>query len=106
MRPLFFLFEFYHDQMIAFLVLVLVWQCELFSVISMRSALSVYFFPRAAAAYFTLFHLYFFSFQFGFTYVALLAVVLFLQHTILFLLNRHEVGAWCSGRVSTETPRE
>jgi hypothetical protein len=37
---LFFLFEFYDDQMLAFLVLTLVWLCELFTMIR------YYFFPN------------------------------------------------------------
>lgn len=41
--------------------------------------------------YFTLFHVYFFSFPFGFSYVALVTTVLFLQHSMLFFWNRYEV---------------
>ena len=103
---LFFLYEFYGDQLLAFLVLVLIWQCEVFSVVCMRSSMSIYFFPRAVAAYFTLYHLYFFSFPFGFTNLLLVATVLVVQYTILFLLNRYEIDALRSGRVSVQCPRE
>ncbi|CAN0422058.1 unnamed protein product, partial [Scytosiphon promiscuus] len=40
--------------------------------------------------YFTLFHVYFFSFPFGFSYLALVTTVLFLQHSMLFCWNRYE----------------
>ena len=38
--------------------------------------------------------------------VLLVATVLVLQYTILFLLNRHEIDALRSGRVSVQCPRE
>lgn len=42
--------------------------------------------------YFTLFHVYFFSFPFGFSYLALVTTVLFLQHSMLFCWNRYEAS--------------
>ena len=42
--------------------------------------------------YFTLFHVYFFSFPFGFSYLALVTTVLFLQHAMLFFWNRYEAS--------------
>lgn len=42
--------------------------------------------------YFTLFHVYFFSFPFGFSYLALITTVLFLQHSMLFFWNRYEAS--------------
>jgi hypothetical protein len=103
---LFFLFEFYGDQLLAFAVLLLVWQAEVFSVVSMRTSCSVRIFPRAVATYFAFFHIYFFCFPFGFTYSVLLASALGLQHAILLLLNRHELQALHMGRISEATPRE
>ncbi|URE25627.1 tumor-associated protein [Musa troglodytarum] len=49
---LFFLFEFYDDQLLAFLVLTLVWLCELFTMISVRTTISMQFFPRFFLLYF------------------------------------------------------
>lgn len=43
--------------------------------------------------YFTLFHVYFFSFPFGFSYLALVTTVLFLQHSMLFFWNRYEASS-------------
>lgn len=42
--------------------------------------------------YFTLFHVYFFSFPFGFSYLALVTTVLFLQHSMLFFWNTYEAS--------------
>jgi hypothetical protein len=62
---LFFLFEFYDDQLLAFLVLTLVWLCELFTMISVRTSISMQFFPRFFLLYFLVFHIYFFSYTYG-----------------------------------------
>ncbi|CAM9621367.1 unnamed protein product, partial [Heterosigma akashiwo] len=75
---LFFLFEFYADQLLAFEVLSVVWTCEVFSVVCLRSYASLRFFPPAFLLYFSLFHAYFFMFPFGFSYLALLTAALFL----------------------------
>ncbi|CAN1760968.1 Membralin-like protein At1g60995 [Linum perenne] len=62
---LFFLFEFYDDQLLAFMVLILVWLCELFTLISVRTPISMKFFPRFFLLYFLAFHIYFFSYTYG-----------------------------------------
>ncbi|KAG5184237.1 hypothetical protein JKP88DRAFT_290025 [Tribonema minus] len=84
---LFFLFEFFSDQLLAFMVLSVVWMCEVYSVISVRTSTSIRFFPRVVSFYFALFHVYFFSFPFGFSYLALVSTVLFLQHSMLYFWN-------------------
>jgi len=85
---LFFLFEFFSDQLLAFMVLTLVWMCEVYSVICVRTTTSIRFCPRVFFFHFTLFHIYFFSFPFGFSYLALITTVLFLTHSMLFFWNR------------------
>ncbi|XP_020092322.1 uncharacterized protein LOC109712925 isoform X1 [Ananas comosus] len=90
---LFFLFEFYDDQLLAFLVLTLVWLCELFMMISVRTSISVLFFPRFFLLYFLVFHIYFFSYAYGFSYLAFSATAAFMQHLILYFWNRFEVPA-------------
>ncbi|RWW22924.1 hypothetical protein GW17_00012849, partial [Ensete ventricosum] len=90
---LFFLFEFYDDQLLAFLVLVLVWFCELFTMISVRTAISAQFFPRFFLLYFLVFHIYFFSYAYGFLYLAFSATAAFMQHLVLYFWNRFEVPA-------------
>ncbi|KAK4769048.1 hypothetical protein SAY86_027198 [Trapa natans] len=90
---LFFLFEFYHDQLLAFMVLILVWLCELFTLISVRTPISMKFFPRFFLLYFLVFHIYFFSYTYGFSYLALSTAAAFMQHLILYFWNRFEVPA-------------
>ena len=59
---IFFLIEFYGgDKFLAFMVLSMVWVCEVFSAICVRSVQGMHFFPRVFFLYFTLFHVYFFS---------------------------------------------
>lgn len=90
---LFFLFEFYDDQLLAFMVLILVWLCELFTLISVRTPISMKFFPRFFLLYFLVFHIYFFSYAYGFSYLALSATAAFMQHLILYFWNHFEVPA-------------
>ncbi|GAA0157008.1 non-motor microtubule binding protein [Lithospermum erythrorhizon] len=90
---LFFLFEFYDDQLLAFMVLILVWLCELFTLISVRTPISMKFFPRFFLLYFLVFHIYFFSYTYGFSYLALSTAAAFMLHLILYFWNRFEVPA-------------
>lgn len=62
---LFFLFEFFDDQLLAFMVMTLVWLCELFTMISVRTRVSMQYFPRFFFLYFMIFHIYFFSYSYG-----------------------------------------
>jgi len=102
---LFFLFEFFSDQLLAFMVLSVVWLSEVFSVISLRSSSSIRFFPRVFFLYFFLFHLYFFSFPYGFSYLALFTTVLFVNHSMLFCWNTYEIPALESGLITALNPR-
>ncbi|KAF3435191.1 hypothetical protein FNV43_RR22278 [Rhamnella rubrinervis] len=90
---LFFLFEFYDDQLLAFVVLILVWLSELFTLISVRTPISMKFFPRFFLLYFLVFHIYFFSYSYGFSYLALSTTASFMTHLILYFWNRFEVPA-------------
>mmetsp|Transcript_16322 Transcript_16322/g.36723 ORF Transcript_16322/g.36723 Transcript_16322/m.36723 type:complete len:332 (-) Transcript_16322:130-1125(-) len=71
----------------------------------MRTYCTMQFFPRVFFLYFTLFHVYFFSCPFGFTYLALNSTVLFLAHSMLFFWNRYELPALRAGLVSSTVPR-
>lgn len=90
---LFFLFEFYDDQLLAFMVLTLVWLCELFTMISVRTPISMQYFPRFFLLYFLVFHIYFFSYAYGFSYLAFSTTAVFMQHLVLYFWNRFEVPA-------------
>ena len=105
MGILFFLFEFFSDQLLAFLVLSVVWLSEIFSVICLRTYPTISFFPRAFFFYFSLFHIYFFSFPFGFSYLALFTAVLFIQHSMIFCWNNYEIPALESGVITALTLR-
>lgn len=103
---IFFLIEFYHgDKALAFMVLSIVWLCEVFSVISLRSSQGMHFFPRIFFLLFSLFHFYLFSFPFGFTHTALASAVCFMVHSMLFFWNRYELPAVALGVVSIQQPR-
>ncbi|KAL4373075.1 hypothetical protein AHAS_Ahas05G0045500 [Arachis hypogaea] len=82
---------FYDDQLLAFMVLILIWLCELFTLISVRTPISIKFFPRFFLLYFLVFHIYFFFYSYGFSYLALSTTAAFMQHLILYFWNRFEV---------------
>lgn len=102
---LFFLFEFFSDQLLAFMVLSTVWMCEVYSVISVRTAPTICFFPRVFLICFTLYHIYFFSFPFGFSFLALVDTVLFLVYSMLYFWNQFEIPALQSGVISVVRTR-
>ncbi|KAF4322699.1 hypothetical protein BBO99_00003833 [Phytophthora kernoviae] len=103
---LFFLFELYKDQLLAFGVMTVMWVGESFSVVSVRSRLSQAYFPPLFFCLFTFFHLYLFSFPFGFAYVALGALSILLLQLMLFFWNCFEIPALNRGEISRVCPRE
>ena len=102
---LFFLFEFFLDQFLAFQVLSLVWTAEVYSTITLRTMISMRYFPRVFFAYFSLFHVYFFCFPFGYSYPALVTAVLFLLHAMFCFWNYCELPALNSGSITALRPR-
>jgi len=77
----FFLFEVYVDHRVAFAILLLVWFGEVFSLLSLRTETSLLFFPKFFGTYFSFFHIYFFSYPYGFSYLALLSTALWTLYT-------------------------
>jgi hypothetical protein len=103
---MFFLIEFYGgDKVLAFMVLSLVWICEVFSIVSLRSQEGLRFFPRIFFLLFLVYHVYLFSCPHGFAYTALASTVAFLLHSMLFFWNRYELPAVAHGFVTVERPR-
>lgn len=102
---LFFLFEFFSDQLLAFLVLLVVWLCELWSITSCRTLGSLRVFPRVFGLLMTWFHVYYLTYPFGYQYLALASTSMALLACIFFLWNRYELPALLSGAVSARTPR-
>ncbi|OWZ09201.1 putative mitochondrial protein [Phytophthora megakarya] len=103
---LFFLFELYKDRFLAFGVMTIMWVGESFSVISVRTRLSQAYFPPLFLCLFTFLHVYFFSFPFGFSYVALSAMSVLLLQLMLFFWNCFEIPALNRGEISRVRPRE
>lgn len=88
---LFFLFEFFDDQALAFSVLMLTWLCEFAASGSTRHWISRYYLPRLFFCYFGAFHVYFFSFPLGFSWLALITSVVFMLHAALAVWNHCEL---------------
>ena len=72
---LFFMFEFFGDQFLAFTVLMTVWACELYSAVCCRTLESIRAYPRVYLLCFTLFHCYHLCCPFGFQFLALIATM-------------------------------
>lgn len=81
--------EFLGDRLLALLVLSLVWTTEPFSLIVLRTSSSLRLFPRFFFAYLLAFHIYFFSFPFGYNYFALFVLASFVSHLMLRFLNEN-----------------
>eukprot|EP00600_Ochromonadales_sp_CCMP1393_P001430 CAMPEP_0174981116 /NCGR_PEP_ID=MMETSP0004_2-20121128/15716_1 /TAXON_ID=420556 /ORGANISM="Ochromonas sp., Strain CCMP1393" /LENGTH=1455 /DNA_ID=CAMNT_0016232835 /DNA_START=30 /DNA_END=4397 /DNA_ORIENTATION=+ len=101
----FFLVGFFSDQLLAFLTMTMVWMGEVFSVMNLRTRASIKFFPKLFCGYFYLFHIYFFSFPFGFSYLAWLVCTLSILHACMHLWNDYEVPAYEQGLINSNTPR-
>lgn len=71
----------------------------------MRTIHSSIYYPQVFFAYFTLFHIYYFSCPFGFSYAALASTALFQLHSMIFFWNRYELPAIVNGQISSERPR-
>ncbi|RYG70151.1 hypothetical protein EON64_00975 [archaeon] len=68
--------------------------------------MSIAYFPRYFACYFSLFHVYFFCYPFGFSYLALQCCALFVLHSMIHLWNSFEVPAYFRGGLSPVHPRQ
>ncbi|KAK4254413.1 hypothetical protein QN277_009799 [Acacia crassicarpa] len=85
-----FLFYCYDDELIAFTVMALVWLCELFALVRARPPVSMKLF---ICFYSMAFHIYFFSYEYGFSYLALSTTACFMLHLISYYWNRFELPA-------------
>ena len=102
---LFFLFEFFQDQIMAFLLLMLVWLCESYTVLFTRCTTSMLYFPRLFAVYFVMFGVYFFSFPYGFHYVAIALTASQLYTAMAYYAFCYEIPAVERGDISIHRPR-
>jgi len=71
-----------------------------FSFFRVRTRETAMVFPRLLWAYFFLFSFYYGGYPFGYSYVAMFAFFLLVQHAMLFCLNRYELPALAAGRIS------
>jgi hypothetical protein len=78
---------------------------EYFSMVFVRSAISVHFFPRIVLLYFLLYHFYFYSVSYGYFDLALIPLSLFMMHAMLFTIFL-EAPNVTRGTISVECPRE
>jgi hypothetical protein len=78
---------------------------EYFSMVFVRSAVSVHFFPRITLLYFLLYHFYFYSVSYGYFDLALIPLSLFMMHAMLFTVFLEAPNA-ARGTISVECPRE
>ena len=92
--------EFFNDHLLAVAVLTIVWVCEVYTVVCMRTLETLTFFPQVFFLYFTLFHIYFLSSPQGFCYLALLTTVFFLLHAMVFFWSRFEVKGIAKGIIN------
>ena len=102
---LFFLGEFFGDQLLAFILLSLVWCGEVYAVICVRTAPSLRVFPRLYVLFMTLYLVYVFHYPCGFTYMALYTTFLFVLHCMFHFFHRFELPALASGTVNATSPR-
>ena len=72
---------------------------------SLRTYISIHYFPKMLFLYFLLLHMYTFCCPFGFTYAAFSTLVLFELHLMLYFLNAFEIPAYAAGHISAIRPR-
>lgn len=78
---------------------------EYYSMIYVRSSLSIQLFPRASLAIFLLYHFYIYSHPYGFSLLALLVMFLYLTALMIFCVRKYEVDAFFRGLVNIDQPR-
>lgn len=88
---LFFLFEFFDDQALAFAVLLITWLCELATSGSTRHWISRLYLPKLLFFYFATFHIYFFCFPLGFNWLSFSTSLALMVHAALAVWNHCEI---------------
>ena len=99
---LFFLFEFFDDQILAFLVMITAGMSRFALILSTRHWVSRKCLPRLFLGYFLGFHTYFFSFPLGFSWCALATAMAFMWHASLVVWNRYELPMMRQEQRSTD----
>lgn len=84
-------------------VVMMLW--EYFTMIYLRSATSIEFFPRISLLLFLLYHVYYYSFPSGFHLLALTVMSFLIMALMTHCVRVYEVKAYRQGLVSFEQPR-
>jgi len=103
---LFFMFEFFADKLLAFLVFISLWGCEVFAVVACRTVQTVRVFPVAALLTLTWLMIYVLTYPFGLHHLALACVCAAVTTTGFHQWTAFELPALEAGRLSEEVPRE
>jgi hypothetical protein len=103
---LFFMIEFFSDKLMAFLVFMALWACEVFAVVACRTVQSIRVFPVAVLLSFTWLMVYVLAFPFGLHHLALACVMAALQCSAFFQWTSFELPALQSGRLTQHRIRE
>jgi hypothetical protein len=99
-------FEVYGNAAVAFCQLSVVWLAEVFAAVSLRTRISLRYFPPIFCLYFCAFNVYFFSCPFPHAYLALAACSLLMIHAALVCWWRFEIPALSSRDVRLVHPRQ
>ena len=103
---LFFLFEFFSDQLLAFLILSATWVAEFFNVACCRTKNSILLFPQVFCFSFMTFFCYYLTHPFGFHYLALYACFSATVLAMFYVWDKYELPALIEARVTPANPRE
>jgi hypothetical protein len=84
---------------------VVCYRWEYYSMIYVRSYMSIQIFPRFSLALYLVYHFYLFSQPQGFHLLALLVMFTFLTALMIFCVRKYEYPAYMRGDISMDTPR-
>jgi len=102
---MFFMFSFFADQLLAFLVMLAVWVCEVQNIIGCRTEASLRVFPKVFGLLMTWFHAYYLAFPFGFAYPAFFTACWGLLTAGFDLWNTYELPAILDESLTSAVPR-
>mmetsp|Transcript_40375 Transcript_40375/g.160333 ORF Transcript_40375/g.160333 Transcript_40375/m.160333 type:complete len:197 (-) Transcript_40375:957-1547(-) len=85
---LYFLREFFEDLFFSFMVVLVAWMREVVLLVNARHWANEKRLQQLLSAYFFTFHLYFFCFPMGYSWLALFTCTLFMQHAVIMTWNR------------------
>lgn len=81
----------------------MVW--EYYTMIFVRSSMSIKLFPRVSLVLYLLYHFYLYSVPFGFHLLALSIMFFFLVFTMIYCVRKYEIDAFYRGIVNIDQPR-